>query len=170
MNDNDLGTIVFLEHYGDFSYSELEESLEHSGVKGMHWGVRNESKGGGRQNGSKKNKPQSHKQAVQAVKSTNKTANDIIRESRRAETPAARKAAADKYKKEILDKVSTPEFKRTFKEANRITKGDMAIQILGLGPFAAITIPAMKSAQKNDSQYNYEVDTAHEILREMRRP
>jgi len=168
MNDNDLGTIVFLEHYGDLSYSEVEESLEHSGIKGMKWGVRNEAKRSGRQNGSKKFNGASKKESIKAIEGVNKNAASIIREARRAETPAARKYAADKYKKEVVDVVKSPGFKAKYNAANKMGKGEMALHVLLFGPFALLTIPAIKRVGENDNAYNRELDQAHDVLQKLR--
>ena len=147
MNEDQIDLIgTMLEDKG-LSHSEIDDFFEHSGVKGMKWGVRKEAK--------------------KEVRALSKNASEIIRESRRAQTPKARQAAAARYKAEVLEKVMTPEWKQSYKTATKMTKGDMAAHVLLLGPFAAFTIPATKRAVNSDASYDYEVDTAHQILREM---
>lgn len=128
-----------------------EDFLEHYGVKGQQWGVRRD-----------------RKQDKQTTKDMGSKAREIIREARIAETPAARKAAADRYKKEVLKPIQTDEFKAAYNNANSVTKGQMAAHVLLFGVFSPITIKAAKNASR--AGYDLEVDTAHEIFKELRRP
>lgn len=150
MNEDQIDLIgTMLEDKG-LSHSEIDDFFEHSGVKGMKWGVR--------------------KAAKKDVRDLAGSAREIIRESRRAQTPEARQAAAARYKAEVLDKVLTPEWKKSYQEATRMTKGQMALHVVAYGPFAALTIPMVKNANKKEAGYNFEVDVAHDILREMQQP
>ena len=143
------------------------EFLEHFGVKGMKWGERNASLASGTP--GSQHVSRSDKKAGQAqVRDLSSTAGKLIRESVRAETPAARKAAADKYKAEVYDRVRTKEFKKAYQDATHVGKGDMAVHVLLFGPFAGMTIKTAK--QQNQSGIEHEIDASSAILREMRRP
>jgi len=147
MNEEQIDLVGSMLEDKGLSHSEIDAFFEHSGVKGMKWGVRKEAK--------------------MEVKKVSDNAREIMRESRRAQTPEARKAAADRYKSEVLDKIMTKEWKQSYKTATKMGKGGMALQVLSFGPFAALTIPAIRKSEKEDNRYNFEVDVAHDILREM---
>jgi len=137
--------------------ANVDAFLSHYGVKGQRWGVRNERKPAGTD----------RKQDRQDTQAIGKRAGEIIREGQRAETPSARRAAADKYKTEVLDVIKSPDFKNAYNNANKVTKGTMATHVLLFGVLAPITIKAAKNAEK--AGYDMELDMAHEVFRELRR-
>lgn len=169
------------------------EALAHYGVKGMRWGVRREDPGGAgsskapnpvrkvykdrrqeaasvRKEDRANSKGQSIGQARKEVQSTGKAAREIIRDYRRAPDPAAQKAAAKRYEKEVLGEIQKPEFRAAYKKASTMGKGEMAAHAVVFGPLALATIPMMRSARKKmgEEGYELEVDMAHDILKEMR--
>jgi hypothetical protein len=147
MTDEEIYEIGMMLEEKGLSHSEIDYFLEHHGVKGQKWGVR-----------------KSRKEMVAFAKNSR----EIVREGNRAETPAARKAAAARYKSEVLDKVKDPVFKEKFNTATKVTKGEMFTHVLVFGPFAGITI---KQAKKQSGEaYDSTVDAAHEIYRELSKP
>lgn len=145
----------------DQKFATPQEALAHFGVKGMKWGVRNANSG---------SSGPSRKEAKADVRDLSSTARGLIRESRRAPTAAERKNAAKKYESDVLERVKTPEFKAAYQKASTMGKGEMTVHALVFGPLALVTIPAMRKTYKKlgESGYELEIDTAHEILREMR--
>lgn len=109
-----------------------EVYLEHYGQKGMRWGVRKKVTYAERRAGRKE------------VRSVAKSASRAVRASRRANSSAERAAVAKQYEHDVLKRVGTKEFKTAFQNANTMGKGEMATHVLLLGPFAALTIPAMR--------------------------
>jgi hypothetical protein len=160
-------------------FSTPQEALAHYGKKGMKWGVTTKSpvraaiksqKAADRSQIAASNK--SIGQARKDTMAVGKKARGIIRESKRADTPAARKAAADKYQKEVLETIKSPTFKADYARANTMGKGEMAMHALVFNVYSAVTIPAMRAsyAHKRATGPDLELDMAHDILREMRRP
>lgn len=137
------------------------DALAHYGKKGMKWGVRNEP---GTSN--------SRSAAKAEVKDLATSARDAIRSGTRATTSAEHKAAAKKYEDEVLKRIQTPEFKAAFDKANTMGKGEMAAHVLLAGPAAALTIPMAKQrySQIRKEGYEYAVDHAHRVMRELRQP
>jgi hypothetical protein len=178
-------------------FATPEEALAHYGVKGMRWGVRNDKDGGGSGSGGKnpspvraarkgqveraraersadkamiKQKGQSIGGARRETREVGKAAHEIIREYRRAPTPAAKKAAAKRYDEEVKKTIESPEFKAAYQKANTMGKGEMALHVVAFGPLAAVTIPTIRKSysQIRKEGYELEVDMAHDILKEMR--
>lgn len=130
-------------------FIDEEVYLEHHGVKGMHWGVR---------------------KARKEIRSVGKSARKARKEAYKAKTKEERQAAVDKYKKEVYDKVRSEEFKNAYKEANVMTKGEMAVQIAFLGPLGLLTIPAIKNqyAEKQKYGYGLELSASRDILKDLK--
>jgi hypothetical protein len=174
-------------------FASPAEALAHYGVKGMRWGVRNPDGGGSsapkapnpvrkvykdrrqeaasvRKEDKSLSKGQSIGQARKEINQTGKAAREIIRDYRRAPSPAAQKAAAKRYEKEVLGEIKKPEFRAAYKRANTMGKGEMAAHALVFGPLAVATIPMMRSTRKKigTEGYELEVDMAHDILKEMK--
>lgn len=131
--------------------NDVEDFLAHFGKKGMKWGVRSSRK---------------------ELRGISKNARGIIKEASRATTNKERQAAANKYQKEVLNKVKSKEFKEKYRAANTMTKGDMATHALLFGPFAAFTIPQARMAQNKARIVGpkNEVALARDILKELREP
>jgi hypothetical protein len=174
-------------------FASPAEALAHYGVKGMRWGVRNPDGGGSsspkapnpvrqvykdrrqeaasvRKEDKANSRGQSIGQARKETRATGAAAREIIREYRRAPSPAAQKAAAKRYEKEVLAEIKKPEFRATYKKANTMGKGEMAAHALVFGPLALATIPAVRSGRKKmgEAGYELEIDMAHDILKEMK--
>lgn len=174
-------------------FASPQEALAHYGVKGMRWGVRNPENGGGGKNPNPvraavksqraaakaeksadkamiKQKSQTIGQARKETQATGKAAREIIREYRRAPSPAAKAAAAKRYDTEVKKVIQSPEWKAAYQKANTMGKGEMALHVVALGPLAAVTIPTMRQtySQIRKEGYELEVDMAHDILKEMK--
>lgn len=159
MNADELDKVgLALEHSG-MSDDEIDSYfLEHFGVKGMKWGVRRQVSRSERSAGRKE------------LRDTAKTAGKIIKEARRARTNEERQAAANRYEKEVIARIKSPAWKKAYQDANTMGKGEMAAHILTSGPFAALTIPAIKAQYSRKQTYGagMELGAAKAILDEMR--
>lgn len=155
-------------------YPEDVEFLEHFGKKGMKWGVRNESKPSTSSGKAPKKdaKPTNAeiKVAQQQVRAVGKNARATIKAARKAKTPEERKAAADKYSKEVNAKIRSKEFKDTWDKANRQTRGQMATQLVLLGPLGAANIAAIGAINKQNRQYGLAMEqgVTSQVLKELR--
>lgn len=134
------------------------EFLQHYGVQGMRWGVRRKTTGSERREGR------------DTVKQTAKTARKIIKSAKKAETPEERKLAAQRYKKEVLDQIKSPAWKTAYQNANTMGKGEKAMHILMMGPFAALTIPSVKKqyAVRQSVGADAELGAAKAVLEQIR--
>lgn len=158
----------FLEHSG-FSDDQIDDYfLEHHGVKGMRWGQRRSHPA----SLQRRTSPMERKQGRQEVRDVAKSAREIIRESRNARTPEARKAAANRYQREVLSRVKSDSFRAAYRNANTMGRGEITAHILIYGPFSSLTIPAARRAYdiRAVSGPSAEQTMAREILREMREP
>lgn len=124
------------------------EYLEHHGIKGMKWGVRN---------------------ARKEVRNQAKTSRKIIKSVRNAKTEEERAAAIEQYKTDVIKRIRSKDFREAYHAANTVTKGDMVTQILLAGPMAGITIPAIRaqSKQRQKTGIDQELVIARDILKEM---
>lgn len=148
--DKDYTTIgELLEHKG-LSDDEIDAYfLEHYGVKGMRWGVR---------------------QARKEVLGQSKRSRQIIREAKKAKTKTDRDAAIKRYETEVIARIKSKDFREAYKTANTLTKGDMAAQVLMTGPWAALTIPAMRNQFETNRRtgIDHNLVAAKDILRELK--
>lgn len=141
-----------------FTDEQIDERLAHSGVKGMKWGQR------------KAATPQI-KSAQKNIKEHSKNARSIIKEHRKAYTPAQKKAAQDRYKKEVLDVMKTPQFRETYRLGNTATRGQLAASMLLSGPYAPLTLAVIRQTESDrnvNASLAAERSVAADILREMR--
>lgn len=138
---------------------DVEDFLEHYGVKGMKWGVRKDRVSGA-----------DRRIARAEVNDVRKSARSAIKQHRRAGSNAERAAAQKKYQKDVLDRIKSKEFKENYKKANTMSKGEMAAQAVLLGPMALVTIPATRAGYSQRQKYGaaQELATAREILKEMK--
>lgn len=136
------------------------DALAHYGKKGMKWGVTNAP---GTSN--------SRRAAVKELRSVGKSARQSIKGAKKAKTQDERNAAADRYQKEVVNKIKSPEFKAAYKKANTVTKGQMAAIYLTQGPVGLVTIAAVQAEAKNIRQYGQaqELAVSKQILGEMRK-
>jgi hypothetical protein len=150
MSEDDILELGFMLEDKGLTHSEIDDFLEHHGIKGQKWGVRNSRRD---------------------LNKTARTARKLREQFYKAKGSADRKAVADKYEKEILNKIKTNDFRQQYRAANTMTKGEMATHILLLGPLAALTIPDMKAqyADKALLGPGVEEKSARIILKEMRR-
>ena len=134
------------------------EFLSHYGVQGMRWGVRKKVTGSERKAGREE------------VRTTAKTARKIIKSAKKAKTPEERQAAAKRYKTEILDKVKSPAWKKAYQDANTMGKGEMVAHVYLAGPFALLTIPAVKKqyATRQTIGPETEIGAAKAILEQIK--
>lgn len=125
------------------------EYLEHYGVKGMRWGVR---------------------QARKEVRSQAKTSRKIIKTAKKAKTKSERDAAIKQYETDVIKRIRSKDFREAYDAANTITKGDMFAQIMLGGPLAAVTIPAMRaqSSQRRRTGIDQELVVARDVLKELK--
>jgi len=125
------------------------EHLEHHGVKGMKWGVR---------------------QARKEVANQAKTSRKIIKAAKTAKTKTERDAAIKDYEDNVIKRIRSKDFREAYHTANTVTKGDMAAQLLVLGPLGALTIPAIKaqSAQRQKTGIDQELVVARNIMKELK--
>lgn len=133
--------------------SQVDDFLEHYGVKGMRWGVRKEVKA-----------------ARAANKVTNARAREIIKEGRLLTDPKERRKQAEKYKTEILDEIKKPEVKARFIKANTPTKGEMIANSILYGPIGYMNARALADPKRLNARYAVELSYATDIYRELRRP
>ncbi len=140
----------------DFS-EELDSGLEHYGVPGMRWGVRS----GPRPSNSE------IKNAQREVRQLRKAARSSIKTAYNAKTAGERKAAIDRYKKEVADKINSKEFKDTWNKANRQTRGQMTAQILLLGPVGVVTMAGVNSSRQKYG-LSQEKAVAKQVLDELK--
>lgn len=122
--------------------------LSHHGVKGMKWGVR---------------------QARKEVRNQAVTSRKIIKAAKTAKTKQERDAAVKDYEEKVIKRIRSKDFREAYHTANTVTKGDMAAQLLFLGPIGALTIPAMKaqSRQRQATGIDQELVVARNILKEL---
>lgn len=156
MNTDDVEN--FFKHIG----LNKENHLEHFGKKGMRWGHRNA------QDTSSDN--MSVRQGRKELKNISKTAGSILKEADNAKTPAQKKAAADRYQKEVYDRVRSPEFKKAFKKANTVTKGDVAVRVIAFGPLGLLSVKSMKAAalEARTMGPKQEEEVSKAVLKELR--
>lgn len=138
--------------------AEDVEFLEHFGVKGMRWGVRRKTSGSERKAGRRE------------LRETAKTARQILKKANKAGTPEERKALAQRYKKEVFDRINSPAWKKAYQDANTMGKGEMATHVLLAGPFAALTIPSVKKqyAVRQSVGADSELGVAKAVLAQIR--
>lgn len=158
MNDEDIDDIGFMLEEKGLTHEEIDEYFEHYGTKGMKWGVRREVSSSDRKAGRKE------------FASTGREARKLIKQARKSGSQAEREEVAKQYEKNVLKKIQTPAFKKAYQDANTMGKGEMAVQLLIGGPFAALTIPSTRAVYRQRQTYGHdqEVATAKAILREMR--
>lgn len=130
--------------------TDVEDFLEHYGVKGMKWGVR---------------------QARKELRSDAKNAGKIRKQFDKAHGSAERKAAADRYEKEVLAMIRTKDFREKYAAANTFGKGDIAAHIILMGPLAAMTIPQARKQMADTRLMGASMNesAARKILSEMRK-
>lgn len=156
------------------SNQEELDFLAHFGVKGMKWGVRKDTDGGGDRNAhGLKGKP-SRAEILEGRKEwrgLNKTEKQIMRQSRQARTPEEAKIAADRYKKEVVNKLQSDDFKSKYQNANTMTKGELLAHVAIYNVWAPLAIASTNSRYANNRKNGpKEMDRrSKEILEEMRR-
>jgi hypothetical protein len=95
-------------------YQRDADFLEHYGVKGMKWGQRRQGR-------------KEHKQV-------NKVEKQILKKAAKAKTPEEKKVLADRYQKEVVDRMNSDNFKKKYQAANTMGKGEaVALLILTAG-------------------------------------
>lgn len=119
--------------------------LAHYGVKGMKWGVRKQASA-------------DRKAGRKELRQVSKDARSAMKASRKAKTREEAKAASDKYKKDVYNKVRSPEYKKAYQDAHTMGVGEMLLNVALAGPLAAVTIPAAKSQYKTAREYGTELD------------
>ena len=143
----------------DFS-EELDSGLEHYGVPGMRWGVRSGPR------------PSNYeiKNAQREVRQLRKDAKSSIKDAYNAKSAGERKAAIDRYKKEVSDKINSKQFKDTWGKANRQTRGQMTAQLLILGPVGAVSIASNAGINSSRQKYGLaqEQAVAKQVLNELK--
>lgn len=148
----------------EIEVEDPEEFLAHYGVKGMKWGVRRKRGADGRVSGKEV------KAARKELRNVGKAARGAKKASRKAKTPEERKAAADKYKKEVNEKIRSKEFKKTWETANQMTRGEKAAQLVLLGPVGALNIRSMNKMYDNARTHGLAMEraAASSVLKELR--
>lgn len=133
------------------SDQQVIDFISHYGKKGMQWGVRSSRK---------------------EVRRVSKRAGQLIKESGNARTTSERKAVAKKYENEVLNTVRSKEFREKYRVANTMTKGDMAVHVVLLGPLAALTIPQVKRQMASNRTFGPDIerDAARTVLKELNKP
>jgi len=143
----------------------LQEDLDflaHFGVKGMKWGVRREHQ----------TTSADRKSARKEIATVGKTARSIRKDARKATTPEARKVVAERYKKEVFDKVRSKEFRETWNNANTISKGEKAMAlIMGGGVLGPVHIRNIENqyALRRAGGLDAEIGVAREIMSELKK-
>lgn len=175
------------------AFETPEDAIQHFVVKGMKLGVRNASDSSTSSNirrtanseavsaarnratansrsSDSSSSKLSRRGARKELRDLGKNARAIVRESNTTTNKRDRARLAKEYERDVYNRVNDPKFKETFKKANSMTKGDMAVHVLLLGPLAAVSIPATMYVNKQvvDSGLEAEHDATASVLRQLR--
>lgn len=127
--------------------------LAHFGVKGMKWGVRNKREERNAHGLSTGPSGSERREARKELRSTIKTEKQILKQSRKARTPEEAKIASDRYKREIIKKVNSPEYAKAVQDGNTMGRGEMLAHVAVYNVWSPLTIRSAKQ-QYADTREN----------------
>lgn len=150
---------------------EEDDYIEHFGVKGMHWGSRkaSTSSSGGSSKGKSSSEKITTRSSRKELRQIGKSSRMAIKQAAKAKTPQERKAAADKYQKDVIDKINQPGFKEKYKKANTLTKGEVVAHLVAFGPLGLVTLAGQKQAYEAERAIGADqyVKGAKEVLKSL---